>query len=477
MANKPTTQDIYDTARWHLAQGRTAESVPWFQRCINLDPTFHTAWADRGAALHLLGNHFDSVLNYEKAIELAPNEPNYWNNRGVALMEMERFGDALTSYAKAISLNPSMPEAHMNMGNIYRLTCKSDFSIPCYREALRLNPNYTDAHLNMSFSLLELGQFEEGWAEYEWRWKSGQIFPRNCKRPDGQFVPLWDGEPLDGKTLMIHAEQGHGDTLQFIRYAKTIKERWPTCTIVAEVRHLLTRLIQNTPGVDRAVSLGEDFGELDYVVPVVSLPRIMKQDINNIPTDTYLFASPELVKFWGEYLDDQLKHFKGRKRVGICWAGGARPLQPAANAIDRRRSTHIRQWAPLNEVDGIIYVSLQVGDNSIVQQLRELPKNMTIAEFSGDISDFADTVAICKNLDLVICVDTAITHASAGAGVPTWMVSRFDGCWRWLGDRPDSPWYPTLTQFRQPSNGDWDSVFVKVAEALKVYWPLEMAAE
>jgi hypothetical protein len=223
--------------------------------------------------------------------------------------------------------------------------------------------------------------------------------------------------------------------------------------------------MKTVPGVDEVVTYGDRMPEQDYCCAMLSAPRVCGTTLETIPGPVrYISADKHRIGVWRDRINEDLAQFGDRLKVGICWSGMSRPMQPIADSVDKRRSTALAQWAPIAEVPGVLFVSLQCG--APAEQVKRPPVGMTIADYSEQFDDFADTAALIENLDLVITVDTAVVHCAAALGKPTWMLSRFDGCWRWLGARRDSPWYPTLTQFRQPAPGDWDSVMKEVAAEL-----------
>jgi len=439
---------------YHL-HGDPTTAVVHLQDAIFLKPDFAAAWNNRGCVLKQLGNNFDAVLNFDRAIAADPREPNFHNNRGAAMADLGQYELAERSYREAIRLKPTLAEAHLNLGNGLKASGKINDALTAYREAVRLKPDYADGHLNLAFALLDGGLMEEGWEEFEWRWKSTQLPPR------GLGVPQWNGEELTGKSLLVYGEQGMGDALQFMRYAPIIKKKYGG-KVYIEVRQPIARIARTMEGIDGVVVFGETVPEVDYGLPMMSAPRILKTTLDNVPAEIpYVHADKHRqAMFEKEYAK---LPFQGL-RVGVCWAGHNRTGNPGASAIDRRRSTTLASFAPLAAVPGISWVSLQKGEPE--SQVQRPPPGMTILHCMDDCDDFYDTAALMATLDLVITVDTSIVHLAGAMGKPVWMLSRFDGCWRWLGARRTSPWYPSLIQFRQPSPGDWGSVMNAVTTEL-----------
>lgn len=460
--------NMVETGRYHIMQGQFADAEFALRSALLARPELADAWASRAVALMGLGAHFDAICCLERALELMPEVAEYYSNKGLCYMEFEHYDMALTDMRKAVEMKPDLAVCHMNMGNVYRLTQNPLLAIECYNKGIEHVPNDINLKLNRAFGYLEAGLYEEGFKEYESRWQSGQLYPWMVRKRNGQLVPLWNGEDLNDKIILLHWEQGAGDTLQFVRFAKPLKDKYPDTTIYVCVKPELVRLMRWVPGVDAVMAVGTDMPieEVSYLCPVASLPRFLdvKTPADVYAPNKYLFVEQALGLHWKDKLDKDLGSFGNVAKVGICWAGLSRPGQPLANNVDKRRSTNISQWGPVFACPGIVLVSLQMGLPAA--QLAQPPVGATIADYSHDLSDFYETAALIENLDLVITVDTSVAHLAAGLGKPTWMLSRFDGCWRWLGDRRDSPWYPTLTQFRQPRPGDWLTVFNKVASTL-----------
>src|SRR5260221_9466139 len=332
-------------------------------------------------------------------------------------------------------------------------------AISSYRRAVECDPTYVDAHLNRAFAELALGNYKEGWEEFEWRWKSNQLPERGLR------IKPWTGQNLKDKTLLIYAEQGFGDALHFVRYASMVKTEFGG-RILVEVRPPLTRLMKSVDGIDDVITYGElvPEQEIDYMIPMMSLPRIFGTTVDTIPWHgPYFHADAFRAALWKE----NLKPLPPGLKIGVCWAGQSRPGRPHADAVDRKRSTSLTAFAPLAEVPGISWVSLQKGIPR--SQIEQPPAGMTIGDWTDDLYDFYDTAALIECLDLVISVDTAVVHLAAAMGKPTWLLSRWDGCWRWLGTRSGSPWYPSLRQFCQAAPNDWDSVMGDAAVALRKY--------
>jgi tetratricopeptide (TPR) repeat protein len=458
----PTAAMIFDHAMMLHQQRKLADAVHAYQQCLLVDPKHAAAWANRGALLLELGNKFDAILNINQSLAIK-EDAGLYNNRGTAWIDLGHTDAGMADYRKAISLAPNLVIAHNNLGNAYA----QQFGDPetarkCFTESLKIDPSNVEARLYRAMMDLMLGNLVDGFKDYEMRWRSGQLPPRIFN------APHWEGEDLNGKNILLYGEQGLGDMVHFVRYAKVIKDKYPTANLTLEVRMELLRLLRRCEGVDKIIAYGDDPGDQDYTCAMLSAPRILKTTFATIPAEAkYVYADPYRVQSWADDLIQYKKHIGANKLVGLCWSGMPRPMIAAANAIDGRRSTDLNTFAPLGDVKGVTFVSLQQGARS--EQVKSPPPGMTILDSTSFFSDFHDTAALIENLDLVIGVDTSVIHVAAALGKPTWVLSRFDGCWRWHGKRSDSPWYPTLRQYRQPRPGDWASVVKQMAADLATF--------
>lgn len=327
-----------------------------------------------------------------------------------------------------------------------------DEAIAAYRRALALNRGLAEAHNSLGLALLLQGEFLPGWDEYEWRWKM-KDFPSPQRNLD---QVQWTGQPLEGRTLLLHAEQGIGDTLQFIRYLPLIRRLG--ASIIVECPSELQRLIRPIASGHRVGVTGQPLPPFELHCPLMSLPRVFGTMLDSIPREIpYLRADADDIQTWKDRLGEDLPSLK----VGLAWAGSPN------HAEDRYRSIALDRLGPLGQVPGIRFVSLQKGHAAT--QTNKLPHGMQLIDISEEINDFADTAALIANLDLVIAVDTAVAHLAGAMGAPVWVLLPFAPDWRWMLDREDSPWYPTMRLFRQPLRGDWDSVIARVVRALSIW--------
>ena len=405
-----------------------------------------------------LGHPFDAILNFDRAVELAPDMPEGYINRGAAYHQAEYFEQALKNYQQAEKINPSMPEIHNNIGNTLSRLNRIDEALVAYKKAIKVDHKYANGHFGAAMSLLKLGAFEEGWREFEWRWKNGQLPPRGLK------CPKWDGEPTTNKDdiLLVYGEQGLGDILQFCRLAPLAKPLWRG-KIYIEVPHPLTRIMNTLEDVDGVVTLGERLPkDIAAAVPMMSLPHLLGiKHIEDIPADVpYLYADSYRTKVW----EDWTKQLPPGMLIGVCWAGMRRDASPALASIDFRRSMNLDQFSSMAKISGISWVSLQLGGPR--EQVKKPPAGMHIGDWGDYLYDFFDTAALIAALDLVITVDTSVAHMAGALGKPVWVLSRYDSCWRWLMNRDDSPWYPSMRLFTQDKPHDWSQPLAHMEQKL-----------
>jgi Flp pilus assembly protein TadD len=400
-----------------------------------------------GQAFGLVGRLDDAARCYREALRRAPEDADTQLRLGDTLLAQDRLDEAVASYRAALACQPDLVAALANLGMALGRLGNADEAEACYRAALQRAPDLAELHESLGLTLLRVGKLDEGWAEYEWRLRAPTA-PR-------RFVqPQWAGEPLGDRVLLIHAEQGFGDTIQFCRYVDRIAA---SARVVLEVPDPLVRLLAGRLGGAHIIAHGAPLPPFDLHCPMLSLPFVFRTTLETVPNQMpYLAADPARAAAWRERLAPL-----GGKRVGIVWAG--RPTHLA----DRRRSLGLASLAPLADVPGISFVSLQTGPAAM--QARRPPPGMVLHDWTAELGDFAETAALVGGLDLLIAVDTAVAHLAGALGRPVWLLNRFDGCWRWLTARDDSPWYPTLRQFRQTQPGDWDTVLRAVTAALADY--------
>jgi tetratricopeptide (TPR) repeat protein len=517
--------EALETAARCFQSGQIAAAENLCRQIATTDPNFAEAWHLLGVIDLQRGNHASAIENIQRAVKADPSNAEAFNNLGVAQKSLAQWNDALVCFAKAVELRPDFAEARSNLANahyhcgtIYQQTNRHDEAVASYRRAIEVNPHFAEAYSNLGTILknhdllaeastcfrraLELrpqdvelrfnwaclllaqnnrqdgitvleqvlqmrpdhaeahynratlrllaGDFERGWPEFEWRWKTTQQQPRN-------FVqPIWGGESLSGRTILLHTEQGLGDTLQFVRYASVVKQFGGR--VIVECPLSLLPLLRSNREIDQLIGMGDTLPNFDVHAPLLSLPRILKTTIENIPAKVpYLFAEPALVARWKSQLADLMGY-----RIGINWRG-----RPGVGNF-RQRDIPLTAFADLAATPGVQLISLHQGAGQ--QDLINDGAGIPIVDLDGELDKkhgaFMDTAAVMKNLDLLITSDTSIAHLAGALAVPVWLALPFSSDWRWLLNRIDSPWYPTMRLFRQGRPGDWAGVFAEIKSAL-----------
>jgi tetratricopeptide (TPR) repeat protein len=453
IALKPDFADAFNNRGLVLGEMRRSdESLASYDRAIALKPDHADALNNRGNTLKDLNRLDEALASYDKTVALKPDYAEAVNNRGVVFQELRRFNEALASYDNAIALKPDYAEAINNRGVALHKLKKFDEALASFDKAVALKADYADGYRNRAFCRLLLGRYKEGWADYEGRWEATD-FP--SERPATK-LRTWQGEDLSGRHLLVFAEQGLGDTVQFVRYLSLLAERQCKITFLAPAK--LARLLRLSIQPVEIVSTLNDVRGIDFQVALMSLPHLFNTELSSIPNKVpYLRAEEELEAHWQSRIGTD--GFK----IGIAWQGNPQ------GKIDEGRSIPLKEFVPLSRLSGVRLISLQkhVG----LDQLASLPNDIEI-ESLGDAFDdgpdaFIDTAAVMNSLDLIITSDTAIAHLAGALSRPTWVALKHVPDWRWLLDCADSPWYPTLRLFRQPQRDDWSSVFVKIERELR----------
>jgi len=460
---------------------RLDEAIACYHKALRLDPRSAETYYNLGVCLQDKRQLDEAIDCYHKALHYNLNSFGLFNNLGLALYDKGMFDDAIVYYQNAIRLNPSFAEAYYNLGKVYQDKEQLDVAISYYQKALQCNPEYADVWNNLGLAFKEKGQIDEamqcfdkalqispefasahwnsalaflltsnfmrGWEEYEWRWELEDFhlhpFPQ----------PRWDGYDLRGRTIFLHAEQGFGDTIQFIRYVPLVAEMG--AKTIVQTQEALISLARNIPGINQVVSSEVPVPLFDVHCPLLSLPCVFRTTMETIPSAVpYITADARLAERWKKRMHSDIEEIK----LGLVWAG------KPTHKRDRYRSCSLSVYAPLAEIKDISFYSLQKGERA--QDGQYPPPGMKLIDWSDELHDFSDTAALIANLDLILSVDTSVAHLAGAMGKPVWTLLPFMPDWRWMLDREDSPWYPTMRLFRQPAPGDWESVMERVSEEL-----------
>ena len=428
--------------------GRPDEAIASYDKVLSIDPGHAVALSNRGLALRELGRCAEALASCDRALSAKPEFAEAWSNRGLVLQSLGRHEEALASCDKALEIMPGFAVASSNRGMALQELGRYDEALGSYDRALALEPGLPDAHWNRALCLLVTGDFRRGWPEFEWRWETSAFKAQQR----GFRQPLWRGrESLAGKTILLHAEQGLGDTLQLCRYAPMVAAMG--ATVLLEVQAPLKPLIAGFKYVDSLVARGEALPEFDLHCPLLSLPLAFGTTLESIPAEIpYLRADPDLVSEWRKRL--------GRKRgprIGLAWSA------TSDTAYGLRRSMVLTEFANLIP-KGAQCVSLQKDLTGAEREVIGARKD--IVHFG---MGFPDTAALVELMDVVVSVDTSIAHLAGAMGKKVWVLLPFAGDWRWLVAREDSPWYPSARLFRQAALGNWAGVVRQVGAELNKF--------
>jgi FkbM family methyltransferase len=434
----------------HAQKGRPAEAEAAYRAIIAVNPDLPEVWTNLGNALRTLGRAAEALEAQRQAAKLGPGLAEVHANLASSLIEAERFEEGIASLKKAISLRPDYQEALANLGTAYLRMNKLKEAEAACRQALAVNPDHVEAHCTLSGVLLLRGDFAAGWDEYEWRW-----LKLNLPLPLRDFDrPRWEGEDISGKTILLHHEQGLGDTLQFGRFILDVLARG--AKVLVELPPALHHLFSHIPGLS-LLKLGEPLPDFDVHCPLMSLPRLLGVRLSSIPAPIpYLNVDTARIAPWKARLPaDGL-------RIGVVWQG-----KPGMG-VDLGRSYPLAALAPVASLPGVHLISLQ--KNHGLDQLATLPPGARVETLGSDFDNgpdaFIDTAAVMASLDLVISSDTSVAHLAGALGVPVWTALKFSPDWRWLADGDAYPWYPSMRLFRQTRPSDWAGVFERMAQEL-----------
>ena len=444
LINPELASSYYNRGNTLRDMKRFEEALESFDKAILINPEFMDAHSNRGVVLGDMKRYDEALESFDKAILIYSEFVDAYSNRGVVLRDMKRYNEALESYDRAILINPEYVDAHSNRGNALKDTKRYEEALESYDRAILINPEFADAKHNKSFILLEKGELYEGFKLYEYRWARQKI-PRVFNQP------LWlGGKSIEGKTILIHSEQGLGDTIQFCRYLEMVSALG--AKVIFEVEPVLFPLLKQLNGVDEFIQKGESLPEFDYHCPLLSLPLAFKTSLETIPChNTYLKADIDKRKIWEKRLGND-----STSKIGLVWSGSL------GHKNDHNRSISLEKLLPyLPERYQYICLQKELRDSD-----RQALETSSIKFFGEQLNDFSDTAALCDLMDMVISVDTSIAHLSGALGKPTTVLLPFISDWRWLLDRDDSPWYPSMHLLRQEKDSDWDSCLSQLSKII-----------
>jgi tetratricopeptide (TPR) repeat protein len=433
-----------------LEMGRLPAALEGYERAIALDARDATNYNNRAVLLQKMGRFEEAATAYDQAIAANPNYADAWFNRGTLLGERDDPEAALRSYERAIAARPNLADAYVNSGVELEHLGQFRAARASYEHSIALRHDLPEAHFNLAMVALTLGDYPTGWAEYEWRWraKGGPIFRE--KRDFAQ--PLWLGkDDIAGQTVLLYGEQGLGDSLLFCRYVELVAQLGPR--ILLEVPTPLVKLCATLPGVAQVIPYGSALPDFDFQCPLMSLPLAFETTLETLPAKvSYLRSDASKVDDWRHRLGPKV-----RPRIGLTWSG-------QTTGTNRKRHFALSSLLPFLPPD-VDYFCLQTDVAAADQET--LATTPRIRQFKDSLRDFTDTAALCECMDLVISIDTSVAHLAGALGKKTWVLLAFVADWRWLTERDDTPWYPTLRLFRQKSPGDWHGVFERVSAELR----------
>ena len=436
-----------------------AAAIADFDLILSKQPDHKGALTNRSIALQTLRRFDDAIADSDRLLELTPENPVIWNNRANLLLDCMRVDDALACINKAIKLDPSYYEALNNRGNIFKELQIFDKALADYDKALSIRPDFGDAHFNKAMLLLLKGDFETGWRLWEWRWKQQHLpsTPRDFQQPQ------WVGEGhIAGKTILLHSEQGLGDTVQFIRYAPLVAEHG--ATVIVEAPSVLHPLLGSVSGIDRIIDRHDNLPDFDLHCPMMSLPLAMRTTLETVPRqDRYFSTPPSLREKWTQRLGSEHK-----PRIALAWRGNP------DNTDDHNRSMRLEEIAP-HLSDSFEWICLHHDLGRREKRLAGTINHLSVPLDADTGLD--DAAALCDLADLVVTVDTSFAHIAGALGKPVFVMLKYTPDFRWMMHRGDSPWYDSMTLFRQQDRGQWEKPIRDIMAALKARFRDEDSAD
>lgn len=441
----------YNTFGVILARaGGEQGAIKAYRKAIELNNDYGEAYSNLGNCLQKQNKYAESIKYYARAIKLTPDYAEAYNNLAAAPYKLGNFKATIENCRKAIKLKNNYAEAYNTLAAALQAEQRFDEAIECYDKTVEYAPDYAEAYYSRGMASLRNGEFAKGWNDYQWRLKTDKIGV--TLRYD---KPWWQGENFRGKILLVQAEQGFGDSIQFVRYLPMVKEKGGT-VILAEKPELIG-LFQNLEGIDHLVDtrkVAEGNVKYDLYVTLLSLPAIFGTKIDSIPARIpYFSAEASKVAYWHNKI--KTDNFK----IGIVWAGN--PI----HGNDHNRSCTLNNFIQLAKIRNVTLFSLQ--KDTAIEQINNWPEDMELINLGQKFEDFTDTAAAIENMDMTISVDTSVIHLAGAMGKTAWVLIPYESDWRWLLNRQDSPWYPTIKVFRQKEYGNWEELFHRVAEGVE----------
>lgn len=449
--NADPFQPMIQQALQHYSARQFAQAEQIYRHILASNPNHPDALGMLGV-LALMARHLDQAEKLiRRSLEIDPHCESMLSNLGIVYRQMGRMSEAIDYYRRAVAISPNRAELLLNLAGALRDTNQLDEAAAIYERILAVQPDFAEAHIALSSVYLLRGDFARGWPESEWRLKYKGTFDFRLKPPQ----PRWNGESLQGKTILLHSEQGFGDTIHFIRYAPLVAQRGGgSARVIVACQPPLTRLLERcVSGVSQWVSPTDPLPAFDVHCPLPSLAHAFGTTLESIPPSPMLEPEGGDAERWREKLSGD----SAKVKVGLCWSGNPWHIN------DSRRSIPVAMLAPLGEIPGVSLYSVQ---KSMQSSPAAVPVPFKLIDHTAEINDFGDSAAMYANLDLVISVDTSVAHLAGAMSKPTWVLLPKVPDWRWMLEREDSPWYPSMRLFRQGASGDWAAVIQRVKESL-----------
>jgi len=452
-------QEIGIEGNQFFIKGQYLEAIAQYHKALLIDPQSSSIYFNCALAYQAMNDLPRALYYFDQAILHQADYADAYLNRGNILRDLHQLERARQSYETAIQYAPEMVQAFNNLGVVLYEERQLEKACHAFENAILKDPQHTNSHWGLSLCHLLLGDFQKGWQGFEWRLQDEHFVKSNFPKEFASY--LWKkGESIQGKTMLLMAEQGLGDTIQFCRFAKNLHQLG--AQVVLQVPDILQTLLTNVEGVDQVLAASEQAHGIDLVVPLMSIPYMLDLDEKDFHRDVYLRVDPQKMRQWQPIIQATSKI-----KIGLVWQGGVRESMPQNWATHQRRNMPFNFFEQLYRQE-ITFFNLQKGHQSI-KALDAYRKDFPDSMFQLQdvmMDDFSDTAAIISQLDLVITVDTSVAHLAGALGKPVWVLNRFDACWRWLLNRTDTTWYPSMRLYFQEAPGDWQSAIHQVVNDL-----------
>ncbi len=433
-------------------QKKYEESIEIFKIALKIDPKYYELYSNIGACYNKLKKYDEAIESLNIAIEKQPRNSGSYTNLGNVYNKLYDYRKAVKLHEKSIELDPNGSNAYSNVGTSYKYLGQVKKSIDSYKKAIELDQNFVNAHFDLSTMYLAKGEFDKGWEEYEWRFKKEEMLPHIIKNKDIFSKPMFDGtQELENKTILLHSEQGFGDSIQFIRFLPQFKKKFP-CNIAVKCRDELKELFKSVEEIDILTHRNEATPDFDYHLPIMSMPKLLgMKTIKDLPKQNPYLNINEDEEF-------KIESKKGHLNIGICWSASVTGESYEGKVFS------LEYFKPLIENDKITVYSLQVGPEN--DDIKKLGLEEKVIDWTDKLTDFSKTASMMKELDLVISSDTSVAHLAGALNIPVWIPLQKIPDWRWQNKGEKSAWYPSAKLFRQKSARQWDSVFQSIYDKI-----------